>query len=239
MLEQTGLARARRASRVGRLSGGNRQRVNVAHRADRRPAGARARRALGVARPAPARAPVGVHRGARCRRARRCVFSTHNVGEAQRHADRVLVLDDGRAACSTAAPRSCCGRAASRADGRPRAGAGALPGARRRGRMRWLLRKDLLILRPLAAAARAPDRLSGRDRAADRPCDLARPVAAARGDRRRDPAGRDDPPRRAEARQSTGTPTSCSQPDRHGERASRAARTPSPKSSRATCSRRS
>ena len=38
------------------------------------------------------------------------VFSTHDVSEAQRHADRLLVLDEGEAASSTA-PRRCCSNA--------------------------------------------------------------------------------------------------------------------------------
>ncbi len=39
---------------------------------------------------------MGVRLGARRRAARPSLFSTHNVGEAQRYADRVLVLADGR-----------------------------------------------------------------------------------------------------------------------------------------------
>ena len=61
MLEQTGL-RERAGEQLGRLSGGNRQRVNIAIGLLAEPAVRAARRALGVARPAPARAAVAVHR---------------------------------------------------------------------------------------------------------------------------------------------------------------------------------
>ena len=106
MLEQTGLAE-RADERVGRLSGGNRQRVNVALGAARRPARARARRAVRRARPGAARAAVGVRRRARRRAGTGVLFSTHNLGEARRHADALLVLADGRAAVRRARPPSC------------------------------------------------------------------------------------------------------------------------------------
>ena len=59
------------------------------------PAGAAARRALVVARPAPARACCGRSSAASPRRGTTVVFSTHDVAEAERYADRVLVLADG------------------------------------------------------------------------------------------------------------------------------------------------
>jgi ABC-2 type transport system ATP-binding protein len=94
MLEQTGLA-ARAREPVGRLSGGNRQRVNVA---------------LGLIGSPPVLAldepSASLDRGQRERLwefvagrvtgGTTVVFSTHNVSEAQRYADRVLVLADGR-----------------------------------------------------------------------------------------------------------------------------------------------
>jgi len=92
MLEQTGLAK-RAGERLERLSGGNRQRVNVAIGliADRR---ARPRRALGVARPRPARATVGVRRGAR-QAGRGVIFSTPQRRRGAALCRRVIVLDRG------------------------------------------------------------------------------------------------------------------------------------------------
>ena len=93
MLEQTGLAK-RAGERLERLSGGNRQRVNVAIGLIADPPvpvldepsasldpGQRERLWEFVARLAKA--------------GRGVIFSTHNVDEAQRYADRVIVLDRG------------------------------------------------------------------------------------------------------------------------------------------------
>ena len=93
MLEQAGLG-DRAGDELGTLSGGNRQRVNIAVGLLADPPVLAARRAVVVAGPAPARAAVGVHRPAGGR-GTAVVFSTHNVGEAERYADRVLVLADG------------------------------------------------------------------------------------------------------------------------------------------------
>ncbi len=70
MLDQTRL-RDRADDQVGVLSGGNRQRVNIAIGLLAEPRGAAARRAERGARPAPARAPLGVHRRAGGQPARR------------------------------------------------------------------------------------------------------------------------------------------------------------------------
>ncbi|HWX86676.1 MAG TPA: ABC transporter ATP-binding protein, partial [Solirubrobacteraceae bacterium] len=94
MLEQTGLS-DRADERIARLSGGNRQRVNVA---------------LGLLADPPAilldEPSSALDPGQRERlwgfivelaaRGRSVVFSTHVVAEAQRYAQRVLVLDRGR-----------------------------------------------------------------------------------------------------------------------------------------------
>lgn len=94
MLAQTGLA-DRAEEPVGRLSGGNRQRVNVA---------------LGLIADPPVLAldepSASLDPGQRerlwefiltlARAGTAVIFSSHNVSEAQRHADRVLVLADGR-----------------------------------------------------------------------------------------------------------------------------------------------
>ena len=56
---------------------------------------AAARRAVLVARPAPARAAVGVRGGLAPSGGTTVVYSTHNVAEAERYADRLLVLADG------------------------------------------------------------------------------------------------------------------------------------------------
>ena len=94
MLEQTGL-RDRAGERVGRLSGGNRQRVNVALGLIGDPP------VLALDEPSASLDPgqrerlwsfiSGLARGGTT-----VIFSTHNDAEAQRHARRVIVLADGR-----------------------------------------------------------------------------------------------------------------------------------------------
>jgi ABC-2 type transport system ATP-binding protein len=93
MLDQTGLA-DRADERVGRLSGGNRQRVNVALGLLADPP------VILLDEPSSALDPVQRERlwefiGGLSARGRSVVFSTHIVGEAQRYAQRVLVLDQG------------------------------------------------------------------------------------------------------------------------------------------------
>ena len=94
MLAQTGLSdRAREP--VGRLSGGNRQRVNVALGLIGEPS------VLTLDEPSASLDPAQRERlwefvGARVAGGTAVLFSTHNVSEAQRYATRVLVLADGR-----------------------------------------------------------------------------------------------------------------------------------------------
>jgi ABC-2 type transport system ATP-binding protein len=93
MLEQTGL-RERAGERVGRLSGGNRQRVNIALGLLADPA------VLVLDEPSSSLDPRQRERLWRfvlesSGRGRAVVFSTHNVAEAERYAQRVLVLADG------------------------------------------------------------------------------------------------------------------------------------------------
>jgi ABC-2 type transport system ATP-binding protein len=94
MLEQTGLGdRAREP--VGRLSGGNRQRVNVAIGLIGDPP------VLALDEPSASLDPEQRERLwefvlARVAAGTTVLFSTHNVSEAQRHAGRVLVLAGGR-----------------------------------------------------------------------------------------------------------------------------------------------
>jgi ABC-2 type transport system ATP-binding protein len=93
MLEQTGL-RDRARDELGTLSGGNRQRVNIAVGLLADPP------VLLLDEPSSALDPrqrerlwdfiLGLAHGGTT-----VVFSTHDVGEAERHADRVLVLADG------------------------------------------------------------------------------------------------------------------------------------------------
>jgi ABC-2 type transport system ATP-binding protein len=93
MLEQTGLA-DRASEPVVRLSGGNRQRVNIAIGLLRAPA------VLLLDEPSAALDPrqrerlwefvAGLAAGGTA-----VVFSTHAIGEVERHARRVLVLADG------------------------------------------------------------------------------------------------------------------------------------------------
>jgi ABC-2 type transport system ATP-binding protein len=94
MLEQTGL-QARADEPVGRLSGGNRQRVNVALGLIGDPL------VLVLDEPSSSLDPGQRERlwqfvAARAAAGTTVVFSTHNVAEAQRHADRLLVLAEGR-----------------------------------------------------------------------------------------------------------------------------------------------
>jgi ABC-2 type transport system ATP-binding protein len=95
MLEQTGLA-GRADDELGRLSGGNRQRVNIAVGLVAEPA------VLLLDEPTSSLDPrqrerlwafIGTLKDA----GTAVVFSTHNVGEAERYADRILVLADGEA----------------------------------------------------------------------------------------------------------------------------------------------
>jgi ABC-2 type transport system ATP-binding protein len=93
MLEQTDLAE-RADEQVGRLSGGNRQRVNIAVGMLSQPA------ALLLDEPSAALDPI--QRGRLWQfiqgliaHGTSVMFSTHNVAEAERYAGRVLVLDEG------------------------------------------------------------------------------------------------------------------------------------------------
>jgi ABC-2 type transport system ATP-binding protein len=93
MLEQTGLA-ARAGDEVSQLSGGNRQRVNIAVGLLAEPA------VLLLDEPSSALDPRQRERlwewvGTLGRRGTTVLYSTHNVAEAERYADRVLVLADG------------------------------------------------------------------------------------------------------------------------------------------------
>jgi len=94
MLEQTGLT-ARAGEAVGRLSGGNRQRVNVALGLIADPP------VLALDEPSASLDPGQRERlwkfiATLARSGTAVLFSTHNVSEAQRYAQRVLVLADGR-----------------------------------------------------------------------------------------------------------------------------------------------
>jgi ABC-2 type transport system ATP-binding protein len=93
MLEQTGL-QERASERVDRLSGGNRQRVNIALGLLADPP------ALALDEPSSSLDPRQRERlwrfiVALSQRGRCVVFSTHNVAEAERYAQQVLVLADG------------------------------------------------------------------------------------------------------------------------------------------------
>jgi ABC-2 type transport system ATP-binding protein len=93
MLEQTGLA-GRADDELGTLSGGNRQRVNIAVGLLADPP------VLALDEPSSSLDPRQRERlwkfiGLLAAAGTAVVFSTHNVGEAERYADRVLVLADG------------------------------------------------------------------------------------------------------------------------------------------------
>ncbi len=93
MLTQTGLE-DRADEEVGRLSGGNQQRVNIAIGLLAEPA------ALLLDEPSASLDPRQRERlwefiGSLAHRGTTVFFSTHNVGEAERYAERLLVLVDG------------------------------------------------------------------------------------------------------------------------------------------------
>jgi ABC-2 type transport system ATP-binding protein len=93
MLEQTGLGN-RANEEVGKLSGGNQQRVNIAIGLLCEPP------ALLLDEPSASLDPRQRERlwdliGALAHRGTTVVFSTHNVPEVERYADRILVLVDG------------------------------------------------------------------------------------------------------------------------------------------------
>jgi ABC-2 type transport system ATP-binding protein len=93
MLEQTGLE-DRAGERVERLSGGNRQRVNIAVGLLSEPS------VLALDEPSSSLDPRQRERLWRfilglSEKGRAVVFSTHNVAEAERYAQRVIVLADG------------------------------------------------------------------------------------------------------------------------------------------------
>jgi ABC-2 type transport system ATP-binding protein len=93
MLEQTGLAE-RAGDEVGRLSGGNRQRLNIAVGLLAEPA------VLLLDEPSSSLDPrqrevLWRFVGGLSERGTTVVYTTHNVVEAERYADRVLVLADG------------------------------------------------------------------------------------------------------------------------------------------------
>jgi ABC-2 type transport system ATP-binding protein len=93
MLAETGL-QDRADEEVGRLSGGNQQRVNIAIGLLSDPV------ALLLDEPSSALDPRQRERlwdyiGGLASRGTTVVYSTHNVAEAERYADRVLVLADG------------------------------------------------------------------------------------------------------------------------------------------------
>ena len=93
MLEQTGLAE-RREERIGRLSGGNQQRVNIAVGLLSRPAILLLDEPTASLDP-PQRARLWSFVAELAGRGTAIFYSTHNVREVERHADRVMVLDGG------------------------------------------------------------------------------------------------------------------------------------------------
>jgi ABC-2 type transport system ATP-binding protein len=94
MLEQTGLSERRR-DQVGTLSGGNQQRLNIAIGLLSEPA------VLLLDEPSSSldprqRARLWEFIGGLATLGTSVLYSTHDVHEAQQHADRVLALDEGR-----------------------------------------------------------------------------------------------------------------------------------------------
>ena len=153
MLEQTGL-RERADDRVDRLSGGNRQRVNVALGLIAEPPVLALDEPSASLDPGQRERAVGASSAALAASGTSVLFSTHHVGEVQRYATRAIVLADGELLFD-GPPRELIarGRATARTTSRRRSSRflgerGHGDGARGFGlAMRWLLNKDLLILR--------------------------------------------------------------------------------------------
>ncbi|HEY1458381.1 MAG TPA: ABC transporter ATP-binding protein [Solirubrobacteraceae bacterium] len=115
MLEQTGLGE-RASEQLGKLSGGNRQRVNIAIGLLADPA------VLLLDEPSSSLDPRQRERlwefiDGLAQRGTAVVFSTHNVAEAERHADRVLVLADGELLFSGSAEQLALQRSRGEAPG--------------------------------------------------------------------------------------------------------------------------
>ena len=113
MLDQTEL-RDRSRDEVGRLSGGNQQRLNVAIGLLCEPA------ALLLDEPTSSLDPRQRERlwgfiGGLAGRGTTVAYSTHNVAEAERYADRVLVLADGELLFAGARPSSSAPSGSARA----------------------------------------------------------------------------------------------------------------------------
>ena len=172
MLAQTGPRRARR--RGGRQALGRQPATGQhRHRAALGAGAAAARRAVGVAGPTPARAPVGVHLGAAARP--RWSSPPTTWREVERYATRVLLLADGEL-LFTGTPRELeAGRRGRSA--RPRGGAGRASCTAGPLSTADALAADQGPPDPaaLAAAGRAARRLSDRHR----PDDRLRPVQSA------------------------------------------------------------
>ena len=162
MLDQTGL-RDRAGDEVGKLSGGNRQRVNIAIGLLAEPSVLLLDEPTSSLDPRQRERAVGVRRPASPRRAPRWSTRPTTSREAERYADRVLVLADGELLFSGSPRELERDRRRRRAPTSRRAFVRVPPRARALS-VRWLLLKDLQILRALAAAGRAADRLLGRRR---------------------------------------------------------------------------
>jgi ABC-2 type transport system ATP-binding protein len=93
MLEQTGLGE-RSGEQLGRLSGGNRQRVNIAIGMLAQPVVALLDEPSGSLDPRQ-RERLWQFIASRAQAGTSIVFTTHDIGEAERYAARVLVLADG------------------------------------------------------------------------------------------------------------------------------------------------
>ena len=183
MLEQTRPARARGR---GGVAPERRQPAAAQHRG--RPAVASRRSCCSTSRRrrwtrASARCCGSSSAGSR-ERGTTVVYSTHNVGEAEHYADRVLVLADGELLFTGHAGRAA--RRTPRTSRPPSCSflhdAGPL--------MRWLLLKDLQILRRSQAAAGDARPLPGAARGARRRRDERRPGQAADGVPQRGPGRR-------------------------------------------------
>ena len=143
MLEQTALS-DRADDELGTLSGGNKQRVNIAIGLLSDPP------VLLLDEPSSSLDPRQRERlwqfvGGLAESGTSVIFSTHNVQEAERYADRVLVLADGEL-LFLGTPR---GLEETVGGDRPRLRGGVrpLPPRPRALTVRWLLLKDLQILR--------------------------------------------------------------------------------------------
>ena len=211
MLEQTGLA-DRRHDQVSSLSGGNQQRINIAIGLLGDPSVLLLDEPSSGLDPEPAGPALGVRRRPGRRAGRRS--STRPTRSRRRATTATVWWCWPTASRSSTAPSPRCAAPPGpgpRAGPPPRERLRPLP-AKERPLMRWLLVKDLQLLRRSPLVTGPAGRLSDRARGPDRSRDLPRPREAAGRVPQPDPDGGGPQPRHAPAASARRRPTASSAP---------------------------